>query len=392
METKIINQYEDFVGLKDDWHDLLARDKNSVFFLTFEWLNAWWKNYGSGQELFIILALDSGRILGAAPLMIKSTRFRNIVLSRKLQFIAHEVSDYMDFVIPSQEKEVYALIFETIKKNMNLWDWAEFSFIRDDSAYFKDWLYAAKDSVFLKTKISADDVAVAIHMYKEAGSYDELEKRLPNQERLRRVLRKKRNKFLREIQGASFRRTKDFTLIKEQVGSFAQQHCKRLQVKGLKSQFEDQRYASYFLDVARDISPYEQGLLSTISRDGESIAMAFGFIYNNRYYHYLSNFNERFSKYSPSELLVRFMLESFYEEGKVKKFDFLRGGERYKFDWSKEKLSLFTIQLYPKRLKGAFCYAAVLMKNLFAPLLQHLSFLINKIREKTKNLYVRKAF
>lgn len=384
METRVIDNYEEFLEIKHDWNELLADSRHNILFLTFEWLSAWWECYRQGNKLLIILVIDRGKIIAAAPLMIKIFRLGKVTICRKLQFIAHKDSDYLDFIVIGREQECFNAIFRVIMGHRHIWDWAEFVYLPATSPYFDNWVNSVGRLKVFRKKIVKDAVSVAIHLYKGASNYPELERILPNQERLRRVLRKKRNKLLREKQGVILTRTKEPSQIQEEIGYFVNQHRDRWETKGFGSRFSDTYYRAYLLNIVRKLASHNWVQLSSIKWGNEYIAMVLGFIYNDNYYHYLSTFNSNYSKYSPSQLLVRFLLEFFYSEGRVKKFDFLRGNEQYKYDWSNDEITLFKIELYPYKAQSFLIYIGIRISSIVTPKLKNIIIFLKKV----KNIFI----
>jgi CelD/BcsL family acetyltransferase involved in cellulose biosynthesis len=65
-------------------------------------LSTWWKYFGKGKELKIILVEEeNGKLVGIAPLELEKFYFL-----KRLKFIGEHHSDYHDFILSSgQEKK-----------------------------------------------------------------------------------------------------------------------------------------------------------------------------------------------------------------------------------------------------------------------------------------------
>jgi len=375
METKIIDNYEDFLKLKPLWDNLLEESDNDLVYLTFEWLQTWWEYFGYGHKLFVVLIEESKKIIAAAPLMIENRRIGNLVTLRKLKFIAYEISDYMDFIAIRNKKESFDLIFKSVIDNSHLWDAAELFYIPENSPNLTFWKDSISTLRTFKKIFSKQDVAVSIDMYRNANNYSELEKVIPSKERIGRVLRKKRSKLLRDKQDVVLNRENISSRIEEDFTHFVDFHKDRWRAKSNGSQFENPAVQKYYLNVAKKLSERGWFELASIKSKDDYIAMVYGYIYKGRYYHYISVLNPDYSRYSPSQLLVRFLLESFYAEGNIKVFDFLRGGELDKYDWSKDELKLYSATIYPAKFKSFMIYASKKMNDSLFMRLRRIKFL-----------------
>ena len=91
----------------------------------------------------------------------------------------------------------------------------------------------------------------------------------------------------------------------------------------------------------------EQGLLRlyALRLGGQSAAVFYGFATPDRWVYYLGGFAPDFERYSPGTLVVGHAVEQAIEAG-ARAFDFLRGGEPYKYAWGAvdERLYAHTVR------------------------------------------------
>jgi len=68
MTTEIVSTSAGLAALRDEWNELLGASRANTLFLTWEWVNTWWRVYQRG-ELHVVLMRDAGGLLvGLAPL------------------------------------------------------------------------------------------------------------------------------------------------------------------------------------------------------------------------------------------------------------------------------------------------------------------------------------
>jgi CelD/BcsL family acetyltransferase involved in cellulose biosynthesis len=58
-----------FDDIREPWNDLLGREEVALPYLRHEWLAAWWRGFGDGASLAILLAWSGSTLTAAAPLM-----------------------------------------------------------------------------------------------------------------------------------------------------------------------------------------------------------------------------------------------------------------------------------------------------------------------------------
>ena len=84
--------------------------------------------------------------------------------------------------------------------------------------------------------------------------------------------------------------------------------------------------------------------LSTIECGGRVASWHFGFVHNNRFYWYVPAYSKDFSRFSPGLLHIARLIEECYRLG-VTTFDFLRGDERYKYEWTSDQVRLCSLEI-----------------------------------------------
>jgi CelD/BcsL family acetyltransferase involved in cellulose biosynthesis len=71
-----INDPKHLESLRPDWTALLAQTPRANFFQTLDWLQVYWRHYGAGQTLRVLVVQRDGRVTGILPLTVcrESTR------------------------------------------------------------------------------------------------------------------------------------------------------------------------------------------------------------------------------------------------------------------------------------------------------------------------------
>jgi CelD/BcsL family acetyltransferase involved in cellulose biosynthesis len=84
--------------------------------------------------------------------------------------------------------------------------------------------------------------------------------------------------------------------------------------------------------------------LSTLESNGSPISWHLGFFHKCRFYYYKIAHDIKFSNYSPGKIHLKKLIEESINQGAYI-FDFLRGNESYKYDWTKNEVILYQIKV-----------------------------------------------
>ena len=66
-----INQIDQLAQLRQKWGVLLRQTTGASFFQSLEWLEVYWRHFGAGQRLRVLVVLDEERPTGILPLVVR---------------------------------------------------------------------------------------------------------------------------------------------------------------------------------------------------------------------------------------------------------------------------------------------------------------------------------
>jgi CelD/BcsL family acetyltransferase involved in cellulose biosynthesis len=111
--------------LQAEWNTLLQQSFSNTIFLTWEWVLAWWRSYGSEKRLWILRVERDGRLVGLVPLYskifskLKAFRYRGLYLIGD----GSGDSDYLDVITRAGEEEfVIVSIVTFLLNHRDQWD------------------------------------------------------------------------------------------------------------------------------------------------------------------------------------------------------------------------------------------------------------------------------
>ena len=289
------------------------------------WLKVWQEAFAPQGELYIPVIRQEERITGIAPLLIKDGT-ASIIGSA-------DVCDYVDFIVaPGKEDDFFrALLDDLKKKEINLLDlWA----VRSDSVAMTSLVAIAEKREY-KVTCQQDDVSPEIDL---PGTWDEYLQMLNSKQRheVRRKLRR-----LEEAGQINYRFIEESEAVPEFMDVFLKMF---VESREDKATFLTDEMAAFFKALARAMA--QAGLLRAgiLELDSKPVAGIMAFEYNDVVYLYNSGYDPEYSSISVGVLSKALFIKDCIERGK-KRFDFLKGNERYKYHLGGREIPLYNCQI-----------------------------------------------
>ena len=319
-----ITGLEEFSGIKKEWDECLSFSSQDTVFLTFDWFYSWWKSFGSGYELKILLFRDStGTLNGIAPLKQKEGN---------LGFMAsREVTDYCDFVIrQGMEEEIIETFLLEIEKNSNELDRLHLINIREESLSLS-LLTRLAGELALSAEVLETEVSLLLDL---PGSYQSFVSCLSrkNRHELRRKVRKTET-----LPDMEIKRVTDPGEVQIFLETFISLHRKSSLSKA--GFWEQQGMTEFFREITFRFSRQGWLELSLLAIDKEPAASLLTFLYKDEVLHYNIAFHPSFAAYSPGICLFNHSIERAIGLGK-RRVDFLRGREKYKYNFGAKECKI----------------------------------------------------
>ena len=314
--------HKDFSELNaQEWNDLLKESVCDTPFLRHEYQRGWWEHRGGGEwqnaQLILVSAREDGRLMGVAPLFIAEYEGKPTLLLNG----SIEISDYLDLIVRMGDHSRFIT---------GLLDFLASSLA--DSWYAVDWYNLPDSSPTLAAFKAESEKRGWTHleeMYRPTprialnGDFDEYLSRVEKKQR--HEIRRKMRRAIESERGVRWF-ISDMADPEAEIDSF------------LKLMEQDQGKASFLRDPMRaqmrDVirTAHENGWLwlAFLEADGQRIAAALNFDYENKLWGYNAGVNRDFMDLSPGWVLLGFVLEWCCQNGRYE-FDFMRGDEDYKY-------------------------------------------------------------
>ena len=304
-----------------EWNDLLQGSVSDNPFLRFEYQRTWWEHRGGNEwkqaELVLVTAREDGRLVGIAPLFLAEYDGRPALLLNG----SIEISDYLDVIVQTEDHArfisgLFDFLASTLTDNWSAVDWYN---LPDSSTT----LTALKMEAEKRGWTHLEEMYRPTPRIALNGDFDEY---------LSRVEKKQRHEIRRKMRRA------------EESGRGVRWYISSMDnVEGEIDSFlslmeQDQGKAGFLHDPMRDQmkavirTAHENGWLwlAFLEADGQRIAAALNFDYNNKLWGYNAGVNRNFMDLSPGWVLLGNVLQ-WACENKRTEFDFMRGDEEYKY-------------------------------------------------------------
>ena len=321
-----IESFESVSSRLDEWEDLLVSSEERHPFSTIEWLGAWADSCGGGSENYVLTARDAaGRLAGALPV----SRGRTGVLDLRTEMLSTMgagLADYMPLIIRRgfERTATRALIrraADLSKGNLLLLSDIPQGSVQEaieEEAGNAGWRYRKRTQCCPVLKM-------------DGMGYEALQGRWTKHNRSDVKRQVKRLRATGELGLVVFRTRPELA---KHYGPFLEMHERRWRAEGFPDPMGKNGRRLYYARLVERLG--ESLHFSALCLDGRPISYHLGFLYNKRFYYYKPAYDIDYENLSPGKVHIAFLLERGCAEG-WSAFDFLRGEEAYKFNWTQER-------------------------------------------------------
>ena len=309
---------------REEWDSVLRDSPVASIFLSPQWQEVWWENFGDGREMAgFTVPSDNGGVQALASLA---------RTGRAIGFVgAPDTFDYNDFlVLPGFEDAFYQKLLDVIGE----WDWSELRLesLIEHSPTLSHLPDLARDRGYC-VEVEYEDVTSGIAL---PADWDEYLGLLSKKDR--HELRRK----LRRLESQTDWRWYCLTSPGEVMGAFDEFLSLMRMSRADKEEYMTPDRERFFRALAVRMAELDQIRLFFMEIEGEKAAASLCFDYGQSRLLYNSGYDPGLSYYSVGLLLHAMSLRDAIERG-LAYFDFLRGPEPYKAHLGGRQKSLYTM-------------------------------------------------
>jgi CelD/BcsL family acetyltransferase involved in cellulose biosynthesis len=329
----VVRCVEDESGLEElegGWNPTLQRSGSDSICLTWEWVSTWWKVFGPGYRLLLLVATErDGHLCGIAPLMIGRGRGALGRHLRWLMFIGQneEVTpEYLDFFIErGKEAEVTSAFLEFLTTSKrDEWDVLLFKQVLKSSPNLGPVALAfAKSGIALEVLHEVDcpyaDLGGSWEAYLKAKS---------------RHFRKHfgyRTRRLAEAGGGRLVMAGQDIPLTEAFDLLVHLNRERWQEEG--TSFRSSSYCRFHRELCERLLLRKWLALAFLEVRDTIVAAEYSFLYGGKIFGNQGGWRKDWSGLSVASVLTDRMLQWAAEHG-YQEYDFMAGDDDYKYKWS----------------------------------------------------------
>lgn len=316
---------ESLDGITSSWDKLAHCLKWGSIFVLPAWLKVWWEAFGGEGELYLRTLRQEEKIIGFAPLLVNK---------EMASFIGSaDVSDYLDFVIiAGREKDFFKVLLDDLReqgiKKLDLRP------LRPDSTVLTQLVSVAQNRGY-EVHYHPEDVSLELDLPTTWNEYLAMLKNKQRHEVRRKLRRLYETGNVEHLCIEGGQEVEDYLDIFLNLFSLS---------KDEKASFMNHKRESFFRSLAKAMAEIGLLRLGILQLDKVPAAMTMGFDYNDSHYLYNSAYDPQFSYLSVGLLCKVLCLKESIERGK-RKWNFLKGGEPYKYQLGGQEVPLYSCQI-----------------------------------------------
>jgi len=336
-----------FASLRAEWSALLERSDAAVF-LAWEWLYPWYRRIAPDRALRLLVARDrDGRLAGVLPLCEERRRALGRPV-RRWAFLGetHVGSDGLGVIAErGREDALYRLFAAWLLEHASAWDVLELTDLESGSPA----LAALRDAFGRTHRVEQSDRHLCPFEVLHPGeTFDAFLRRCGRRENFLRRL-----KWLAAQPGFRLERSERPGDLAVPLGELFRLHHARWAADGGSQGIRGPRVEAFHRDATEWLAERGKVRLYTLWVGERAVASVYALLHRGELLYFQSGYDPQWRSKSVGLVLVG---ETFRDaiEGGLRGYDFLRGTERYKSEWTSRLRRTVAVRIHPRRGAGAW--------------------------------------
>jgi CelD/BcsL family acetyltransferase involved in cellulose biosynthesis len=325
LQVETITDTDGLVRIEPEWKQLLAESEIEHPFLTPEWITAWWKAFGAGRKLHVLVVREQGRAVAIAPLMTSRGRLYGLPV-RRLETIANDHTPRAGFIVASGRAEAHALLWGALIRSRPGWDVLMLKQVPGDSGSL----------VALKTHATRDGWLEGRWRASQSpwltidGDFNTY---LSGLSAKHRANLRNRDRRLAKVGEIELETVTGGPGLDEALAEGLKLEAAGWKGKAGTAILEAEDTERFYSEFSKTAALRGWLTLHFLKVAGKRVAFDYGLTYQKRLYLLKAAYDPTFAAYSPYTQLLQRVLSHAFEE-KMLELDFLGAADRWKFDWT----------------------------------------------------------
>jgi len=316
---------ESFDSLASYWLNPRYPLRWDCIFVLPPWLEVWWRESNSRAESYLCAVRQQETIIGIAPLLLEG--------EEAFFMGSTDVCDYLDFIVAPGSEHVFfdILLHDLRQKGVRRLD---LKLVRLDSTVLTHLVDIARDRGY-EVSCRVEDVSLELDLPTTWEEYLEMLTAKQRHE-IKRKLRR-----LGETGEVNYRIIEDSEAVPDAIDIFLRLFRESREDKKV---FMTVQRESFFRSMAKAMAQVRLLKSGILELDALPVAAIVYFDYNNTMYLYNSGYDPQYSSLSIGLISKVLCIKDSIQRGR-RKFDFLKGGEQYKYHLGGREVPLFNCQI-----------------------------------------------
>jgi CelD/BcsL family acetyltransferase involved in cellulose biosynthesis len=327
LNIRVLRTPEELKQLRPAWERLLSDCPQASIFSTWEWLAAWWRAFGAGQQLHVLAFEDfSSQLVGLAPLSIsKIARLGKNWRVLRLMGDGSGDSDNLDLPVRAGFEDAFALaLVDYLDKRFACWDICEFNTMPSYSPtgnrlhailHQRGWSHLNNNRPWSVVQLPS--------------TWESYLKRLSAKERGKLGSRSRR---LQKRYSVRIHNCSEASEISSSLSALFQLHQEHWSLKGQRGSFVSIARQNFYHEISRLFHARKWLELWVLDLDGKPVAAQFGFRYRDTFFCLQEGFDPDHASDSVGYVLRGHVIGELIAAG-VRRYDFLGGEGPEKTRW-----------------------------------------------------------
>lgn len=353
LTVEEISDEASFAALEKEWNAFLLRSSMDAPFLRHEWFHIWWKAFGAGRKMAVLIVRsEGGRWVAVAPLM-EEKGIRAGLPCRLLTAMCNDHSCRFDFLLSNDPRDAAEdaidAIVSFIATRSSKTDLLELQDILADSPTALALQKAAArrgQKVGMRPTLQTPYIPIAGTW---SAYFDSVSGHLKrNLRRRRRQLEEQGKVSIQQWTGDPLSDGGEGLMDRLQEGF----DIEAMAWKGSAGTAirENEIWVEFYRQLAQTAAERGWLRLYFLKLNDRPIAFYYTFLYDRKLYYLKLGYDPAYARYSPGILLHQEILESLFHE-KVTELDFLGPMMEWKREWAKGDRAHVWFYLFQKGVR-----------------------------------------
>lgn len=330
LTVEKIDSTHSLCGIRSDWEGLLAASPHRMPFLSHGWIMTWWKHFGAGKQLCVLVVRDGGRPVLIAPLMRYPGRLhrRYVPLPVELiETIANTHSNRVDFIYAVPQERYFRAVWDYLLGQERQWHLLRCHPVLEQSSTLAT-VRPLIESAGIPAVFTLSQTSPYVPI---TGTWKEYETSLSPKLRanLRRAARGLK---------ADFEIINDASGLEAALAEVFEISSKGWAAKNGTALCSTPQLRQFYTDLAYLAAEKGWIFLCILRIDGKPAAYEYNLRSADTVYNLKIAYDEEYSRHRPGQILKRFVLSEIFQNiPDIREYDFLGDSDTYKFDWTPER-------------------------------------------------------